>query len=103
MSLISRIEATEISRREEEQELAAVSVATLRYMRDYGLACEERLVHHHSNLEFLADTEYDLLEAMLLNARLNSVTANVARTGRKNRRLEAELLKRTWEASENVR
>jgi hypothetical protein len=79
---------------EEDQRLRRVSTLTLRYMCEYGLALEERLRDHGGDLAFLAQEECDLLEAMRLDARLNTVRRNVQRTSRKNARMRAEIVRR---------
>ena len=79
---------------EETRRLAAVSVSTLLYMIDYGLAREHDLGRQRVNLGYLAQEEYDLLEAMRLSVRLSRVEANVARTARLNERVRAELVVR---------
>jgi hypothetical protein len=89
----------EIKRQEDEQRLSLLSVDTLAYMYDYGLATEQRLRHHRSNLSFVADQEFDLLEAMRLNSRLNRVSVNIDRAGRRNERLRAELVRRELSGS----
>jgi hypothetical protein len=84
----------EVRWHEESQWLADVSVSTLLYMMDYGLARERDLRRHHLNLGYLAEDEHDLFEAMRLSARLNRVETNTARTARVNERLRAELVVR---------
>ncbi len=79
---------------EEDRILARVSEPTLRYMHDYGVALEGWLRHHHGNLEFLAEEERDLFEGMRLTRRLERVEGNITRTGRRNERIRAELMKR---------
>ena len=79
---------------EESRRLASVSVSTLLYMMDYGLARERDLRRHHVNLGYLAEDEHDLFEAMRLSARLKRVERNTARTARVNERLRAELVVR---------
>lgn len=89
----------EIRRQDDEQQLSLLSAGTLAYMYDYGLATERRLRHHRSNLSFLADEEFDLLEAMRLSSRLNRVSVNIDRAGRRNERLRAELIRRELSGS----
>ncbi len=84
----------EVRLHEESRRLASVSVSTLLYMMDYGLARERDLRRHHVNLGYLAEDEHDLLEAMRLSARLTSGETNTARTARGNERLRAELVVR---------
>ena len=79
---------------EESRRLGRLSVATLDYMRDYGLAKEYWLKHHRGDLLFRADCEHDLFEAMRLSARLRSVDRNVSSTGRANEAIRAELVRR---------
>ena len=79
---------------EERQRLVSVSASTLLYMMDYGLARERDLGRHLINLGYLAEDEYDLLEAMRLSARLNNVGTNIARTARVNEKIRAELVVR---------
>ncbi len=84
----------EVRLHEDSQRLASVSVSTLLYMMDYGLARERDLRRHYVNLGYLAEDEHDLFEAMRLSARLNRVETNTARTARVNERLRAELVVR---------
>jgi len=84
----------EVRWHEESRRLADVSVSTLLYMMDYGLARERDLRRHHLNLGYLAEDEHDLFEAMRLSARLNRVETNTARAARVNERLRAELVVR---------
>jgi hypothetical protein len=84
----------EIRPHDESRRLANVSVSTLLYMMDYGLARERDLRRHHVNLGYRAADEHDLFEAMRLSARLNRVETNTARTARVNERLRAELVVR---------
>ncbi len=79
---------------EEEQSLASLSTGTLRYMHRYGVAWEAWLTQHRGNLIFLAESEFDLVEAMRLSARLSNVGANIVRTGRRNERIRSQLLTR---------
>jgi len=72
---------------DEEARLSEVSLSTPRYTYDYRLAWGAWLRHHLGNLEFLADSEHDLVEAMYLLARLNRVRMNIDRTGSRNERL----------------
>jgi hypothetical protein len=97
VNTLQEARAVEIRLDEESQRLAAVSVSTLRYMMDYGLARERDLGFHRANLEYLAEDEYDILEAMELSARLNRVEVNIRRTGRSNEALRAELIRRGLE------
>ena len=101
--MLEPMRSIEVRKDEEESRLARLSVGTLRYMHQYGLASERRLVQHFGNLSFLADEERDLLEAMRLNERLNRVTRNIASTGRRNERLGAELLKRQLDGRRGAR
>jgi len=78
----------------EDQNLARLSTETLRYMHDYGEAWEGWLRRHRGNLLFLAENEFDLLEAIRLSARLNNVDGNIVRTGRRNERIRSHLLGR---------
>ncbi|MFH1690174.1 MAG: hypothetical protein ABIE42_08045 [Candidatus Eisenbacteria bacterium] len=71
-----------------------MSVSTLLYMIDYGLAKERDLGRHEINLGYLADDECDLLEALRLSERLRRVATNIRRTGRTNERIRAELVRR---------
>lgn len=79
---------------QEEQNLSELSVETLRYMYEYGVAWEEWLRHHHGNLLFLAESEHDLLEAMSLSARLKNVERNIRTTGRRIERISSQMLAR---------
>jgi hypothetical protein len=79
---------------EEDQRLRRVSTLALRYMYEYGLALEAHLKDHGGNLAFLAQEECDLLEAMRLYARLNTINRNVQRASRKNARMHAEIVRR---------
>jgi hypothetical protein len=79
---------------EESRRLASVSVSTLLYMIDYGLAKERDLGRHRVQLGYLAEDEHDLLEAMRLSARLRKVDGNIRRTGRTNEGIRAELVRR---------
>jgi hypothetical protein len=79
---------------EESQRLASVSVSTLHYMMDYGLAKERALGRHRVNLGYLAEDQHDLLEAMRLSERLKRVETNIRRTGRRNERIRAEIVGR---------
>jgi hypothetical protein len=79
---------------EESRRLASVSVSTLLYMMDHGLAKERDLSRHRVHLGYLADDEYDLLEAMRLSTRLSRVDGNIRRTGRVNGMIRAELVRR---------
>ena len=74
--------------------MAAVSVPTLLYMIDYGLARERDLGRHRVNLGYLSEEEHDLFEVMRLSERLSRVKVNVARTARVNERIQAELVVR---------
>lgn len=94
MNALQEARAVEVRQDEESSLLAAVSVSTLRYMLDHGLALSLRLSHHRANLLYLAEDERDLLEAMSLATRLNRVSANMARTDRRNERVRAELVAR---------
>ena len=82
---------------DEEVRLSELSLSTLRYMYDYGLAWRAWLRRHRGNLEFLADNEHDLVEAMHLSARLSRLRANIDRTGSRNERLRAHILARQAE------
>jgi hypothetical protein len=84
----------EVRLHEESRRLASVSVSTLLYMMDYGLARERDLRRHHVNLGYQAEDEHDLFEAMRLSARLSRVETNTARAARVNERLRAELVVR---------
>lgn len=79
---------------EEDRDLARLSNETLLYMHDYGEAWEGWLRHHRGNLLFLAQNEFDLLEAIRLSARLNNVDGNIVRTGRRNEHIRSHLLRR---------
>ena len=87
-------ETSEVRTDEENQRLAELSAGTLDYMRDFCAAWERWLRHHRGNLLFLADSEYDLFEAMRLSARLNNVERSIVRTGRRNEAIQAELVRR---------
>jgi hypothetical protein len=94
VSVLQEARPAEIRVDEESRRLARVSVSTLLYMIDYGLAKERCLGRHEVNLGYLADDECDLLEAMRLSERLKRVAANIQRTGRRNERIRAELVRR---------
>lgn len=94
MNALQEARPLEVRWHEESQWLADVSVSTLLYMMDYGLARERDLRRHHLNLGYLAEDEHDLFEAMRLSARLNRVETNTARAARVNERLRAELVVR---------
>ncbi|MCK4408864.1 MAG: hypothetical protein KAW67_02195 [Candidatus Eisenbacteria sp.] len=94
MNGLQETKPVEVRLDEESQRLAAVSVSTLLYMIDYGVARERDLGRHRVNLGYLAEEEHDLLEAIRLCARLSRVEANVARTARVNERIRAELVVR---------
>ena len=79
---------------EEESRLSELSVDTLRYMYGYGVAWEKWLRHHRGNLEFLAEDEFDLVEAMRLSSRLNRVEMNIRRTGRRNETIRSHIIGR---------
>jgi hypothetical protein len=79
---------------EEDQRLRRVSTLTLQYMYDHGLSLERHLRHHGGDLAFLAQEERDLLEAMRLDARLNTIKRNVQRASRRNARMDAEIVRR---------
>jgi hypothetical protein len=82
---------------EEDRRLSQVSRATLSYMYEYGVNLENRLRWHRGNLRFYADEEYDLVEAMRLAGRLTNVGKNIARAGRRNERMRAEIVRREAE------
>ena len=94
MNGLQEVRPLEVRLHEESRRLASVSVSTLLYMMDYGLARERDLRRHHVNLGYLAEDEHDLFEAMRLSARLSRVETNTARTARCNERLRAELVVR---------
>jgi hypothetical protein len=87
-------QVVEVRLDEEQQVIARVSEATLRYMYRYGLELEHRLRCHGRNLGYFAEDEGDLFEAMRLATRLNTVEKNIRRTGRRNERLRSELVRR---------
>ena len=97
LNLIQEAPVVETRVEEESRRLGELSVSTLEYIADHGIAKELRLRHHRGNLGFLAEEEHDLLEAMRLSARLNRVDVNIARTGRANERVRAELVRRAIE------
>lgn len=86
--------AVETWRDEEARRLRELSLSTLHYMVFYGQALEQRLRHHRIELAYVAEEEYDLLEAMRLSARLSRVERNISRAGRANAGIRAELLRR---------
>jgi hypothetical protein len=92
-----RTPAAEVRIDEVDQRVSQVSTPTLLYMHEYGIALEGRLRWHGGNLRFLSDEEHDLLEAMRLCTRLTKVEKNIARTGRMNERMRAELVRREFE------
>lgn len=94
VSVLQEARPAQIRVDEESRRLARVSVSTLLYMIDYGLAREGRLARHEVNLGYLADDECDLLEAMRLSERLKRVAGNIQSTGRTNEHIRAELLRR---------
>jgi len=82
---------------EEDRRFARVSRSTLTYMYEYGVGLENRLRWHHGNLRFYAEEAHDLVEAMRLAGRLTSVDRNIARAGRRNERMRAEIVRREAE------
>jgi len=94
VNALHEVRPVEVRLDEESQRLASVSVSTLLYMIDHGLAAERDLGRHRINLDYLADDERDLLEAMRLSERLNKVDTNIRRTGRRNERIRAEIVGR---------
>jgi hypothetical protein len=96
--LLESIPATgavaETWRDEQTARLSRLSLSTLQYMITHGQARERRLRHHRIELGYFADEEFDLLEAMRLSARLSRVETNIARAGRVNAGIRAELLSR---------
>ena len=94
MSILTEARPVEVRHDEESERLASVSVSTLLYMVDYGLARELALGRQKVALEYMADDERDLLEAMRLSARLKRVEGNIRRTGRANERIRAEIVAR---------
>ena len=94
MNGLAEVRPVEIRLDEERRRLAVVSVSTLLYMMDYGLARERNLGRHRIDLDYLAEEEYDLFEAIRLSARLRRVDTNVVRIARRNERLRAELIVR---------
>ncbi len=82
---------------EEDRRLARVSRSTLTYMYDSGVGLESRLRWHRGNLRFYADEAHDLVEAMRLAGRLTGVDRNIARAGRRNDRMRAEIVRREVE------
>jgi len=97
VNVLQEARPLEVRLHEESRRLARVSVSTLLYMMDYGLARERDLRRHHVNLGYLAEDEHDLFEAMRLSARLKRVETNTVRTARVNERLQAELVVRNLE------
>ncbi|MBD3348599.1 MAG: hypothetical protein GF400_05320 [Candidatus Eisenbacteria bacterium] len=83
---------------DEESRLAGLSGATLRYMYVYGVAWECWLRHHRGNLEFAAEEECDLVEAMRLSSRLNRVDRNIERTISRNEKIRSHLLTQETES-----
>jgi len=94
VSVLQPARPVEVRQDEERARLSELSAATLEYMLDHGLASHEWLRRHRIDLGYLAEEEHDLLEAMRLSERLNSVDRNSARTARRNERLRAELIGR---------
>ena len=94
MNGLQEVRPAEIRLDEESRQLVAVSVSTLLYMMDYGLARERNLGRHRIDLGYLAEEEHDLFEAIRLSARLRRVDTNVVRIARRNERLRAELIVR---------
>jgi hypothetical protein len=94
VNVLLRARPVELRLDEETARLRALSVSTLEYMIDFGLAREARLRRHHVDLGYIAEDEHDLLEAMRLSERLRRVDRNVARTARDNEKVRAELLSR---------
>lgn len=94
MNVLQEARQVEIRVDEESRRLARVSVPTLLYMIDHGLARERDLGRHEVNLGYVAEDECDLLEAMRLSERLKRVAANIRATGRMNERIRAELVRR---------
>ena len=94
MNGLQEARPVEVRLHEESQRLVSVSVSTLQYMMDYGLARERQLRRHRVDLGYLAEDEYDLFEAMRLLVRLKRVETNTTRTARLNERIRAELVTR---------
>ena len=94
MNALHEVRPVEVRLDEESERLASVSVSTLAYMMDHGMAAERTLGRHRINLGYVADDERDLLEAMRLSERLKRVDTNIRRTGRRNERIRAEIVGR---------
>jgi len=86
---------SEVRPHEENRRLRAVSESTLWYMHDHWVSHESRLRDHSRHLGYLAEDEYDLLNAMRLSSRCASVERNIASTERRVDRLRSELLRRS--------
>jgi len=91
----------EVRLNREDRRLAAVSLATILCMYEYGLALEEHLKWHEGNLRWRADDEADLYEAMGLSSRLANVERNISRVDGRNERLRGELLRREIDGEEH--
>ncbi len=94
MDILLRIPVAEVRSSEAAKHLASLSSATICYMHDHGLALERRLRHHEVNLEYAAEDEGDLYEAMRLSERLGRVEVNLIRVEQRNDNLQAEIVAR---------
>lgn len=94
MSALQEARPVEVRLEEESRRLSELSVSTLEYMMDHGVARERRLRRQRVDLGYFAEEEHDLLEAMRLSERLSRVERNISRTGRANERIRAELVGR---------
>jgi hypothetical protein len=100
VSVLHTARAAEVRLDKERARLGVLSLSTLEYIFDYGLAREAELRGHHANLRFLAGEEFDLVEAMQLSERLRKVEVNVARAARWNECVRAELVCRRTAVSD---
>ena len=89
-----RAPVAECRTEEGRQELARLSTPTLVYMLTSSLSLEAWLRRHTTQLEWLAEEEHDLYEAMRLSTRLTNVKVNAARAGSRSERLHAEIVGR---------
>lgn len=84
----------EIRRTARDERLSRLSIGTLHYMHDYGVAFEEYLRWHKGNLSAASAFEWDLFEAIELCRRLNKVKENTRRFERRNELIRTELFRR---------
>ncbi len=80
---------------EEDERLRSVSESTLRFMHDATLSLEARLRGQSRRLAWLADEEFDLVNAMRLSMRLASVERNVMNAERRVENIRTEMVRRS--------